>query len=140
MMSMHWEFSVDKKGNIYFASDNAGGSGMQDIYCSSFKEGRYGKPENLGININSADNEMTPFISPDGDYLIYCRGTELLISFRHTDSTWGKSESMGAPVNTGFELCPLVTPDNKYLIFLSGREGESHAFWVSAGVIEGMRR
>ena len=47
-MNMHWQFSVDKKGNIYFASDNSGGSGMQDIYCSSFKDGEYEKPENLG--------------------------------------------------------------------------------------------
>ena len=112
---------------------------MQDIYCSYFKDGQYEKPENLGAKINSAENEMTPFVSPDGDYLIYCRGTELLISFRLTDGTWSESKSMGAPVNTGFELCPLVTPDNKYLIFLSGREGESHPFWVSARVIEGLR-
>jgi ankyrin repeat protein len=139
LMNMHWQFSVDKKGNIYFASDNAGGSGMQDIYCSSFKDGEYAKPENLGVNVNSAENEMTPFISPDGDYLIYCRGTELRITFRNTDGTWREAKNMDSPVNTGFELCPLVTPDNKYLIFLSGREGESHPFWVSARVIEELR-
>ncbi len=135
-MDMHWQFSVDKKGNIYFASDNAGGFGMQDIYSSAFKDGEYGAPENLGVTVNSAENEMTPFISPDGDYLIYCRGTELLISFRNADGTWSESKIMGSPVNTGFELCPLVTPDGKYLVFLSGREGESHPFWVSARVLK----
>jgi len=138
-MSMHWQFSLDKKGNLYFASDNATGHGMQDIYCSAFTDGEYGTPENLGVNINSDENEMTPFISPDGDYLIYCRGTELLISLRNTDGTWSESKKIGTPVNTGFELCPLVTPDNKYLIFLSGRQGESHPFWVSASVIEELR-
>ena len=138
-MNMHWQFSVDKKGNIYFASDNPGGSGMQDIYCSYLRGGEYGKPESLGEKINTAENEMTPFISPDGDYLIYCSGTVLRISFRNTDGTWGVSKSMDSPVNTGFELCPLVTPDNKYLIFLSSREGESHPFWVSAKVIEELR-
>lgn len=138
-MNMHWQFSVDKKGDIYFASDDAGGLGMQDIYCSSFMEGEYQKPVNLGEKVNSAANEMTPFISPDGDYLIYCRGTELLISFREIDGSWSESRSMGSPVNTGFELCPLVSPDNKYLIFLSGREGESHPFWVSSKVIEELR-
>jgi ankyrin repeat protein len=139
LMSMHWQFSIDKKGNIYFASDNAGGFGMQDIYCSALKDGDYEKPENLGLNVNTADNEMTPFISPDGDYLIYCRGKELRISFRDKDGTWSESKSMGSRVNTGHELCPLVTPDNKYLFFLSGREGESHPFWVSARVIEELR-
>ena len=112
---------------------------MQDIYISSLKDGEYGTPENPGININSAENEMTPFISPDGDYIIYCRGTELRISFRNGDGTWGESKSMGSPVSTGFELCPLLTPDGKYLIFLSGREGESHPFWVSSGVIDKLR-
>lgn len=138
-MGMHWQFSLDKEGNLYFASDNSGGHGMQDIYISSFKDGEYGTPENLGVNINSAENEMTPFISPEGDYLIFSRGTDLRISFRNPDATWGESKSMGSPVSTGFELCPLLTPDGKYLIFLSGREGESHPFWVSAGVIDRLK-
>ncbi|MRR21609.1 hypothetical protein EG830_01345 [bacterium] len=138
-MNMHWQFSVDKKGDIYFASDDAGGLGMQDIYFSAFAGGEYEKPVNLGEKVNTAENEMTPFISPDGDYLIFNRGTELRISFRGSDGTWGESKSMGSPVNTGFELCPLVTPDNKYLVFLSGREGESHPFLVSARVIEELR-
>jgi ankyrin repeat protein len=135
-MSMHWQFSLDRKGNICFASDDPGGHGMQDIYISSFKDGEYGMPENLGVNINSAENEMTPFISPDGDYLIYTRGTDMLISFRSADGTWGESKSMGSPVSTGFELCPLLTPDGKYLIFLSRRGGESHPWWVSASVLK----
>jgi ankyrin repeat protein len=135
-MNMHWQFSVDKEGNIYFASDNAGGFGMQDIYCSSYLDGEYSKPVNIGARVNSAENEMTPFISPDGDYLLYCAGKELRISLRDRDGTWGESQRLGSPVNTGFELCPIVTPDKKYLIFLSGREGESHPFWVSAGVLK----
>ncbi len=138
-MSMHWQFSVDKKGNIYFASDNAGGFGMQDIYCSKLIDGKYQKPENLGERINSDKGDMTPYVSPDGNYLIFCKGLELFISFKGKDGNWGIAKSMGSPVNTGFELCPIVTPDNKYLIFLSGREGESHPFWVSAKIIEELR-
>lgn len=139
IMSMHWQFSIDKKGNIYFASDNAGGFGMHDIYCSAFKDGKYQAPENLGAEINTKETDHTPFISPDGDYLIFCRGMELRISFRNDDGTWCESKSMGSPVNTGFELCPIITPDKKYLIFLSGREGESHPYWVSAKVVEELR-
>jgi len=63
----------------------------------------------------------------------------LRIIFRKPDGKWGESESMGSPVCTGFELCPLLTPDQKYLVFLSGREGESHPFWVSARVIDELR-
>ena len=138
-MSMHWQFSVDKIGNIYFASDNAGGYGMQDIYCSRLFKGKYQKPENLGEKINSDKGDMTPYISSDGDYLIYCRELELYISYKEKNGNWSEAKSLGTPVNTGFELCPIVTPDRKYLIFLSGREGESHPFWVSAKIIEDLR-
>lgn len=138
-MSMHWQFSVDKEGSIYFASDNSGGLGMQDIYCSKLISGKYQKPENLGDRINSDKGDMTPYISPDGDYLIFCRELELYISFKDEDGNWSEAKSLGAPVNTGFELCPIVTPDGEYLIFLSGREGESHPFWVSAKIIEELR-
>jgi Tol biopolymer transport system component len=130
---------VDEKGNIYFASDNAGGFGMQDIYCSKLIDGKYQKPENLGERINSDKGDMTPYISPNGDYLIFCKGLKLFISFKGKDGNWGIAKSMGSPVNTGFELCPIVTPDGKYLIFLSGRQGESHPFWVSAKIIEELR-
>jgi ankyrin repeat protein len=135
-MNMHWQFSVDRKGNIYFASDNAGGFGMQDIYCSKLINGAYQKPENLGERINTDKGDMTPYISPDGDYLIYCRGLELYISYKEKDGNWSEAKSLGSPVNTGFELCPIVTPDGEFLIFLSGREGESHPFWVSVKIIE----
>jgi len=138
-MSMHWQFSVDKKGNLFFASDNSGGFGMQDIYCSKLIDGKYEKPENLGDRINTENGEMTPYISPAGDYLIFCRELELYVSYLQEDGNWGMAKSLGAPVNTNFELCPIVTPDGKFLIFLSGREGESHPFWISAKIIEELR-
>jgi len=33
----------------------------------------------------------------------------------------------------------VVTADGKYLFFLSQRDGESHAYWVRADVIEDLR-
>jgi Tol biopolymer transport system component len=138
-MNMHWQFSVDKNGNIYFASDNAGGFGMQDIYCSKLVQGKYQIPENLGNKINTDKGDMTPFVSPDGNYLIFSSGLELYISFKDRNGDWIKALNLGSPLNTGFELCPIVTPDGKFIIFLSGREGESHPFWVSAKIIEEMR-
>ncbi|MBN1827534.1 MAG: ankyrin repeat domain-containing protein, partial [Deltaproteobacteria bacterium] len=137
--SMHWQFSVDNAGNLYFASDDAGGFGMQDIYCAMYKNGKYENPVNLGETINTATTDHTPFISPEGDYLIYSSGHELHISFRNADRSWGEAKNLGSPINTGFELCPIVTHDKKYIIFLSQREGESHPFRVSAKIIEELR-
>jgi hypothetical protein len=33
----------------------------------------------------------------------------------------------------------MVTADGKYLFFLSQRDGENHAYWVRADVIEKLR-
>ena len=138
-MQMHWQFSVDKRGNLYFSSDDPGGSGMADIYCAEFKNGTYQTPVNLGKSINTEEGDHTPFISPAGDYLIYSSRYLLHISYRRKDGSWSEPRKLDYPINTEFELCPIITPDQKYLIFLSHREGESHPFWVKADFIEELR-
>ena len=137
---MHWQFSLDRQGNLYLASQIPGGLGSSDIYCARSAGGKYGKPVNLGKPINSADGENTPFIAPDGSYLLFSRQYDLWVSFRGTDNTWSEPVKLGPEVNgPSIELCPVVTADSKYLFFLSQRDGESHAYWVSADVIEKAR-
>src|SRR5690606_19356783 len=52
---------------LYFVSDMPGGLGGTDIwFCERTKEGSWGTPQNAGSQINSAQNEMFPNISPDG--------------------------------------------------------------------------
>jgi len=134
---MHWQFSVDAKGSIYFASTSAQGFGGEDIYCAAFENGRYTEPKNLGPTINTDKLEGTPFIAPDGSYLIFHRNMDLFLSFRKQDGAWAEAKSMGVPINSpGYELCPLLTPDGKYLLYISTRGGENHIWWVDAAVIE----
>ena len=137
----HWEFSLDKEGNLYFAGQAPDSLGLQDVYLARFSGGKYDKPVNLGAPINSAAGENTPFIAPDGSYLIFERQYDLWISFRGTDGAWSEPVKLGPEVNSpSVELCPIVTADGKYLFFLSQRDGESHAYWVSADVIEKSRQ
>jgi Tol biopolymer transport system component len=44
---------------------------MDDIYLARFVEGKYERPVNLGGPINSAAEETTPFVAPDGKYLFF---------------------------------------------------------------------
>jgi hypothetical protein len=46
---------------LYFASNRAGGFGGFDIYVSYLKEGIWTMPVNLGPEVNTAGNEITPF-------------------------------------------------------------------------------
>jgi TolB protein len=134
---MHWQFSLDRSGNLYFPSAVPGGFGMDDVYVARITAGNYQKPVNLGEPINSAAGESTPFIAPDGSYLIYSRQYDLWVSFRGADGAWSAPVKLGPEVNSPeVELCPMVTADGKYLFFLSQRDGESHVYWVSATVIE----
>jgi tetratricopeptide (TPR) repeat protein len=47
---------------IYFSSDRKGGYGGFDIYVSYMNNGKWSLPENLGPNVNSVGDEVTPFL------------------------------------------------------------------------------
>jgi ankyrin repeat protein len=139
-LNMHWEFSLDRQGNIYVAGRAPDSRGLNDIYRTPFTGGAYGKPLNLGEPINSPEIEDTPFIAPDGSYLLFSRQYDLWASFRGPDGAWTTPVNMGPDVNSpSIELCPVVTADGQYLFFLSQRGGESHAYWVRADVVEKLR-
>ncbi|MEY4571515.1 MAG: hypothetical protein RLZ10_726 [Bacteroidota bacterium] len=56
----------DLQGNIIFASDKPGGMGGSDLYKSSWKDGAWSEPVNLGKSVNSRGNELFPFVSNNG--------------------------------------------------------------------------
>lgn len=136
----HWEFSLDRQGNVYFAGQGADSRGLGDIYVSRFVDGKYEKPVNLGEPINTPGPETTPFIAPDGSYLLFSQQYDLWVSFRGAGGAWSKPVNLGPEVNSpSIELCPIVTADGKYLFFVSQRGGESHPYWVRADVIGKLR-
>jgi outer membrane protein OmpA-like peptidoglycan-associated protein len=56
----------DNGDKLYFSSNRVGGYGGMDLYvCERTKSG-WSKPRNLGAKINTAGNEVFPFIHPDG--------------------------------------------------------------------------
>ena len=137
---MHWEFSLDRQGNLYFGGRAPDSRGMGDVYVARLSGGKYEKPVNIGPPVNSAVGEETPFIAPDGSYLLFSRQYDLWVSFRGAGDLWSEPVKLGPEVNSpSIELCPVVTPDGRYLFFLSQRDGESHAYWVRAEVIEKVR-
>ncbi|HSA96039.1 MAG TPA: ankyrin repeat domain-containing protein [Acidobacteriota bacterium] len=136
----HWQFSLDLGANLYFAGRPPDSRGASDIYRARFDRDRYEKPVNLGDPINTAGIDDTPFVAPDGSYLLFSRQFDLWASFLGPDGAWGTPVNLGPEVNSpSIELCPMVTADGKYLFFLSQRGGESHAYWVRADIIEKLR-
>ena len=137
---MHWSFSLDRSGNLYFAGHAPDSRGMNDIYLARFVDGKYEKPVNLGEPISTAAEETTPFVAPDGSYLLFSRQYDLWASFRAKDGSWLAPVNLGPEVNSeAIELAPMVTADGRYLFFLSQRQGESHAYWVGAEILDRLK-
>ncbi len=132
---LHWQISVDKSGSIYFGSERSGSKGRDDIFYAKFSNRTYCEPVSLEESINSTEHESTPFVDPDGEYLIFCRNG-LWISFKDADNNWSQAIKMGDLFDG---VCPYVSPDGKYLFFLKMGIGYNDIYWVSAGIIEELR-
>lgn len=138
---IHWQFSVAANGSLYFGSSQGGGLGVNDIWFSRKVKGKFTAPQNLGPAINTSSADFSPIIAPDESYIIFTRSSDLYISFRQKDGTWGKAVNMGEPVNSNaMESCAFVSHDGKYLFFLSGRNGERGVYWMEASVIEELKK
>jgi Tol biopolymer transport system component len=138
--AMHWAFSLDRDGTVYFAGGGSDSLGGNDVFRSRLVDGLYEKAVNVGSPINSAAGEDAPFIARDGSYLLFSRQYDLWISFRGENGAWTEPVKLGPEVNSpSMDLCPNVTADGKYLFFVSQRGGENHVYWVRAGVLEKYR-
>lgn len=67
--------------------------------------------------------------------------SDLYISFRNEDGSWGKGINMGDTINTEIEEgYASITPDGKYLFFNRFPErGKADIYWVDARIIETLR-
>lgn len=91
---------------MYFISERKGGKGRGDIWVST-KEGKvWGKPVNLGEEINTKGQETTVYITPDEKYLFFSSdghegmgGYDIYVSM-NVEGKWSKPVNLGYPINT----------------------------------------
>jgi len=101
----HPSITADGK-TLYFASDMPGGSGGMDIYvCVKGEDGVWGKAENLGDKVNTAGNEVFPFIAANGLLYFSSNGHDGLggldvYETKMKDNKAGRVYNMGEPVNS----------------------------------------
>jgi outer membrane protein OmpA-like peptidoglycan-associated protein len=103
---------------LYFASNRPGGFGGMDIYVS-FKNGEiWGEPINLGATINTAKNEVFPFIHADNTLYFGSNGHKGLggldMFFAQTeDLGWTAPVNLGAPFNSAGDDFGLIVDLDK---------------------------
>jgi Tol biopolymer transport system component len=58
---------------IYFYSNRAGGAGGNDLWVASREnvEAPWSTPVNLGVPVNTSDNEVHPYLAADGETLFF---------------------------------------------------------------------
>lgn len=125
----HPAISSDAKIMV-FASDMPGGFGGMDLYKVEKVGSVWGTPVNLGSAINSAGNEIFPFISGDG-YLFYASdgiigygGLDLFAVPPSENGNWQTGFNLGNQVNTSYDDFALVTlPGRKSGYLSSNRPG-----------------
>lgn len=116
---------------IYFASNRPGGSGGMDIYSSELQEnGTWGRANNLGPEVNTAEDDDAPFIHPDGRTLFFTSnghnslGGKDIFRTHLVAGKWNPSENMGYPINTvSNDNYFTLTADGSRAYFSSDRPG-----------------
>jgi tetratricopeptide (TPR) repeat protein len=91
---------------IYVVSDRQGGQGGKDIFVSMLSKGLWGKPKNLGKEINTEYDEETPVICEDGKSLFFSSkghynmgGFDIFYSYQEKNK-WINPRNIGYPLNS----------------------------------------
>ncbi|KGL62807.1 OmpA family protein [Polaribacter sp. Hel1_85] len=123
----HPALSNDEK-TLYFASDMSGGFGSFDIYeIAILADGDFGKPKNLGKNINTDKKEQFPFISKNNELYFSSNGLpgfgslDVFIS-KSINNQFSKPDNVGLPINSGYDDFAFnINTDTKEGYFSSNR-------------------
>jgi outer membrane protein OmpA-like peptidoglycan-associated protein len=121
---------------MFFVSTQEGGSGGSDIYQCYKTNSGWSEPINLGSNINTAGNEMFPFVDQNG--LLYFSsdghaglgGLDIFNSERKNE-VWSLATNMGSPVNSAMDDFALVYEsenDNGYFCSNRGGNGDDDLY------------
>ena len=142
--------SAAENGTYYFDTYDPDNPAFP-IRSSRLIDGKYEQPKPLPAQINTGTHRNHPFIAPDESYLIWDAkrevgygSSDIYISFRQKDGSWGEAQNLGSAINTdAWEAAASVTPDGKYLFFhrnIGSDEYENvDIYWVDAKVIEDLR-
>lgn len=108
--SVAWEsqpsLSADGR-TLYFVSDRSNGLGRRDIWFSTLdQKGTWTKAQNVGKQINSQFDEISPFIHANNQTLFFASnglpgfgGYDVFYSDKDSTS-WTTPKNIGSPVNT----------------------------------------
>ena len=138
--------TTSSKGTYVF--DEYPKDGNFILRYSRLINGKREAPKPFSKEINTGKQNVHPFIAPDESYILWDStrdngygGSDIYVSFRQENGSWGDAINLGDKVNTSAsQRGGYVTPDGKYLFFMSpASTGKGDMFWVDAQIIETLR-
>ena len=117
---------ISADGNtLIFSSDMPGGYGGMDLYISHFTNGQWSTPVNLGEDVNTPGNEISPMLS--GEKLYFASnhhkgfGGYDLFSAQRLEDAWIMVNNLGEEINTPADECyPFI---NESFLYYSSNFG-----------------
>ncbi len=127
--------AINVAGDIlYFTSKLAGGYGGKDIWMSTYnkKDKAWGQPVNLGPSINTAGDEMYPYMADDdktlyfsSNYHLGMGGLDIFKAEKAADGKFTKApENLKSPMNSAGDDFGIIFEGKKIKgYFTSNRDG-----------------
>lgn len=117
-----------------FVADLQGGYGGYDLYISTFSNGSWSRPHNLGPSVNTFYNERFPFLTRNGQTLFFSSdnlgsigGYDIFkADFDHQALSWSLPENLGFPVNSSLDDTHIVLSPDGMSAFISSNRKDSH--------------
>lgn len=127
---------------LYFASNRPGGYGGLDLYVSEYMVAGWTEPLNMGPEINTAGNELFPYVGEDETLYYSSNGLKgmggldlfYVTSVQLEDETWQweTPQNMGKPFNSRKDDFGFWINENQNMGYLSstrkGGEGEDDIY------------
>ena len=118
-----WESqpSLSNDGTVlYFSSRRYGGFGEKDIWMSELKNNQWAAAVNLGSAVNTARDEVSPFIHANGHTLFFASdghtgmgGFDIFLTERKTN-VFSNPENLGFPLNNHLDqVAMFISSDSK---------------------------
>ena len=128
---------------LYFSSNKEGGYGGYDIYkCERLTDGNWSKPVNLGPEINTPYDDVSPFIASDGATLYFSSqghnsmgGFDVFFSTLSDEGLWSQPDNLGYPINTPQDdMFYIPSSDEKRAFYTSTKDsgnGDNNIYLIT---------
>lgn len=106
---------------LYFVTDRPGGIGKKDIWMTKLNDyGKWTSPQNLGPDINTKEQEISPFIHFNNKTLFFSSNGHLgfggfdifkaskMLNVENQTFEWKKVENIGYPINKHGDQVSLI--------------------------------